>query len=140
MLYEQGAVSRKPWEPVGHMRRRPAWVQTTVFDLLRQVRALRIATAKLPSIDIISLPSHRQLAVSFGDLNALCDSIVSAPPSCSGMIVSGHSVLNPLGIRSPSLWSARRRIRGSRRQRYAVDQILQGKQAAMMQQMRANNL
>ena len=78
MLYVHGVVSSKPWEPIFNVRGRPAWVQTTVFDLLKQLKALRMASPTLPSIDTLSLPSHRHIGVSFGDLDALSDSIVSA--------------------------------------------------------------
>ena len=78
MLYVHGVVSSKPWEPIFSVRGRPAWVQTTVFDLLKQLKALRLASPTLPSIDTLSLPSHRHIGVSFGDLDALSDSIVSA--------------------------------------------------------------
>ncbi len=121
MLYVHGAVSCRPWEPIFNVRRRPAWVQRTVFDLLRQLKVLRTAIAALPSIDTLSLPLHRQLRVTFGDLNALCDTVVSALPSHP--IATADGCLRPrqLAIHSRPLWCARGCIWWSRRQRHAVD-------------------
>ncbi len=115
MLYVHGAVSCRPWEPIFNVRRRPAWVQTTVFDLLRQLKVLRTAIATLPSIDTLSLPLHRQLRVTFGDLDTLCDTIVSALPSYPIVTTDGRLRPRPLAIYSRPLWGARGSIWGSRR-------------------------
>ena len=80
MLWVHGAVSTKRWEPIFDLRTRPLNVQTTVTDLLKQLTELRRMPATLPSIDTLVLPPIRQLRVDFGDLNALCDAIVSASP------------------------------------------------------------
>lgn len=70
------AVSSKLWEPIFQWRTRPLWTQSIVFQLLRQLKALRRAPISLPSIDTLSLPSHRQLRVPFGDMDSLCDALV----------------------------------------------------------------
>ena len=100
MLYTQGAVSSKPWKPIFNVRGRPAWVQTTVFDFLKQLKVLRTAKAMLPTIDTVTLPSHRQVWVPFGKMEILCDGVVSAPLSCSRIIADGHLILRSLGIHS----------------------------------------
>lgn len=78
MVYTKGMVSSKPWKPIFNVRTRPPWVQVTVFEFLKQLKSLRSGDARLPNIDSISLPSDRQFVVSFGDLDSLCDCIVSA--------------------------------------------------------------
>ena len=78
MLWVHGAVSTQRWEPIFDVRTRPTKVQTTAMDLLRQLTELRRMPATLPSIDTLALPPLRQLRVAFGDMNALCDAIVSA--------------------------------------------------------------
>ncbi|KAL9070971.1 MAG: hypothetical protein Q9161_004471 [Pseudevernia consocians] len=75
MSDETNAISLRPWEPIWDVRTRSTWVQTTVLDLLRQLRALRSMSATLPSIDAIGFPPNRQLRVIFGDLEGLCDTI-----------------------------------------------------------------
>ena len=90
MLWVHGAVSAKRWEPIWDLRTRPTNVQTTAMDLLRQLTELRRMPATLPSIDTLALPPLRQLRVAFGDMNALCDAIVSASLLSSGPTAEYH--------------------------------------------------
>lgn len=92
------AVSTKPWGPIWDVRTRPDFVQTIIVDLLKQLRALRLMSAALPSIDTVELPPLRQLRVLFGDLIALGDAIVSAPLLSSGPIAEEFLLTRPLGI------------------------------------------
>lgn len=72
------AVSTKLWEPIFDWRTRPVWTQHIVFELLRQLKGLRRARISLPCIDILGLPFDRQLRVSFGDMDGLCDALDNA--------------------------------------------------------------
>lgn len=139
MLYTRGTVSTKSWEPIFNLRCRPYRVQEVVLDLLKQLTALRKMPCMLPSIDTLSLSLNRQLRVTFGDMDGLCDAIVSAPPSCSEMIVKALLISRLLGKSFPRTRSARGGIWGPRRPGYAVDTILQGLQAATRQGRRPDD-
>lgn len=139
ILGERNFISLRPWEPIWDVRTRPGWVQSTVLDLLRQLRTLRLMSATLPSIDTVGIPPRCQLRVIFGDLEALCNAIVSAPLLCPGLIAEGYLITRSLGMDSQPQQHARGYVWGPRRQGYAVDQVLQGMRAATMQETRPND-
>ena len=129
VLRGHGGVSHKPWVPIFTVGRRPYWVQQTVFELLRQLRALRTMRPSLPNIDILSLPRDRQVRVCFGDLEALCNSVVSTPLLRFRGTADARLISRMSGIRSPSVRGAWSCVRGSRRPWYAMDHIQQGTQS-----------
>ena len=132
-------MSSKRWEPIFNVRGRPAWVQTTVFDLMKELKILKLGHITLPGIDIVKIPSHRQLVVPYGDMDALCDSIVSSLLSCSETIAKRHLILRSPGIRFREIRRARCGIWRARRQSHTVDQLLQGMQAETIQGTKSND-
>ena len=129
MLYPKGIVSGKRWHPIHNVRTRPTWVQTTAFDFMKQAKILRFRKTTLPKVDSINLPLDRQFIVAFGDLDPLCECIVSALLPQPGVVATANSVLNSPGIHPQKIWSSLCSVWGPRRPRDAVDRILQSMQA-----------
>lgn len=104
------SVSHRSWEPIWDVRTRSLRVQVIVFDLLKQLRALRSMNAGLPTIDTIWLPPIRQLRVIFGDLSALCDAVdfIHSRAGDVGVAYGGPDDNGTLWIKFYKMWSADR--------------------------------
>ncbi|CAD6583722.1 MAG: hypothetical protein ASARMPREDX12_001432 [Alectoria sarmentosa] len=107
MLYVQDTISTRSWEPIFNVRTRPHWVQGTVFDLMRQLKALRTMPTALPSIDTLALPEYRHLRVKFGDMNALCDAIeyILRQYGPLGVVYGGPDDRGTLWIKFYKMWA-----------------------------------
>ena len=129
-VYAYEVLSDQAWEPIFDIRSRTPWVQIVAFDLFKQLTPMRFMSCSLPTIDTLMVPLERQARVEYGDLLGLCDTIVSPLPySLEATAAKGLTPMKS-GICFPFVRSSRGCIRGPRRQRYAVDQILPGMPAA----------
>ena len=94
MLCTEGVTSSRPRLPIINVRTRPSLVQAIAFNFVKNLMNLEPGVTGLPTLDSINLPVDRQLIVPFGDLDSLCDSVVSAPLPRPTVAASMRSILN----------------------------------------------